>query len=72
MMGLFTTIKETGKTMGNVFESKMPERHYTEKISDLEHQLHLTESILKEVAKGNSNIGYNEAKKYFKKHKKNN
>tara|TARA_R110002020_G_scaffold380224_1_gene591463 strand:- start:247 stop:462 length:216 start_codon:yes stop_codon:yes gene_type:complete len=71
-MGLFKEIKKVSTKMGNVFESKMPERHYTEKISDLEHQLHLTESILKEVAKGNSNIGYNEAKKYFKKHKKSN
>ena len=69
-MGLFKTIKETGKIMGDVFESKMPEEHYIEKISDLQYQLHSLESILEKIVKGNLDniVGYEEAIEYLKRH----
>ena len=69
-MGLFTTINKIGTKMGNVFESKMPEKHYIEKISDLEYQLHSLESILEKIVKGNLDniVGYDEAIKYLKRH----
>ena len=51
----------------------MPEKHYIDKISDLEYRLYLIESILKEIT--DANISFNalcrriqEAVEYFKKH----
>ena len=59
--------------MGNTFDSAMPEKHYINKISDLEYRLYLLESILKEIT--DANISFNalccriqEAIEYFKQH----
>ena len=52
---LFTTLilepvnKKVSKSMGNTFDSAMPEKHYIDKISDLQYRLHIVESILKEI-----------------------
>ena len=76
---LFTTLaikpinRKVSKSMGNTFDSAMPEKHYIDKISDLEYRLSLLESILKEIT--DANISFNalcrriqEAIEYFKQH----
>ena len=76
---LFTTLaikpikEKVSRSMGNTFDSAMPEKHYIDKISDLEYRLSLLESILKEIT--DANISFNalcrriqEAIEYFKQH----
>tara|TARA_R100000750_G_C2288040_1_gene73800 strand:+ start:113 stop:346 length:234 start_codon:yes stop_codon:yes gene_type:complete len=41
--------KKVSESMGNTFDSKMPEQHYIDKLSDLQYRLHMVESILKEI-----------------------
>ena len=68
--------KKVSEEMGRVFDSNMPEQHYMDKISDLEHKLYRAESILKKIVKksrkptGDSistkTVGYNETVTYFR------
>ena len=67
------TNKEVSKRMGNTFDSKMPEKHYIDKISDLEYRLHIIESILKRVVDVDPDFnsmknGISKIAKYFEKH----
>ena len=59
--------------MGDIFETKMPEQVYTDKISDLEIRLNEVEMILAKYIiktdKKRNEDTYNEAKIYFKKYK---
>mgnify|MGYP003146320953 FL=1 len=41
--------KKVSESMGNTFDSKMPEQYYIDKLSDLQYRLHMVESILKEI-----------------------
>ena len=68
--------KKVSEEMGRVFDSEMPEKHYMDKISDLEHKLYRAESILKKIVKKNikptgdsistKTVGYNETVTYFR------
>ena len=68
--------KKVSEEMGRVFDSEMPEKHYMDKISDLEHRLYRAESILKKIVKksikptGDSistkTVGYGETIQYFR------
>jgi hypothetical protein len=68
--------KKVSEEMGRVFDSNMPEKHYMDKISDLEHKLYRAESILKKIVEksvkptGDSistkTVGYNETVTYFR------
>ena len=68
--------KKVSEEMGRVFDSEMPDKHYMDKISDLEHKLYRAESILKKIVKKSINptggsvstktVGYNETVKYFR------
>tara|TARA_R110000824_G_scaffold11938_2_gene52535 strand:+ start:1899 stop:2090 length:192 start_codon:yes stop_codon:yes gene_type:complete len=59
--------------MGDIFETKMPEQVYTDKISDLEIRLNQIEMILAKyiikIDRKRREDTYNEAKTYFKKYK---
>jgi hypothetical protein len=68
--------KKVSEEMGRVFDSEMPEKHYMDKISDLEHKLYRAESILKKIVKksikptggsvSTKTVGYNETVTYFR------
>ena len=68
--------KKVSEEMGKVFDSEMPEKHYMDKISDLEHRLHRAESILKKIVKksikptghtvSSKTVGYGETIQYFR------
>ena len=68
--------KKVSEEMGRVFDSEMPEKHYMDKISDLEHKLYRAESILKKIVKksikptghtvSSKTVGYGETVKYFR------
>ena len=68
--------KKVSEEMGRVFDSEMPEKHYMDKISDLEHKLYRAESILKKIVKksikptghtvSSKTVGYGETIQYFR------
>jgi len=68
--------KKVSEEMGKVFDSEMPEKHYMDKISDLEHRLYRAESILNKIitksikptgdAVSSKTVGYRKAIKYFR------
>ena len=68
--------KKVSEEMGRVFDSEMPEKHYMDKISDLEHRLYRAESILKKIVKksikptghtvSSKTVGYGETIQYFR------
>ena len=68
--------KKVREEMGKVFDAGMPEKHYMDKISDLEHRLHRAESILNKIVTKSikptgdtvspKTVGYGETIKYFR------
>ena len=68
--------KKVSEEMGRVFDSEMPEKHYMDKISNLEHKLYRAESILKKIVKksikptghtvSSKTVGYGETIQYFR------
>ena len=68
--------KKVSEEMGRVFDSEMPEKHYMDKISDLEHKLYRAESILKKIVTksikptghtiSSKTVGYGETIQYFR------
>ena len=68
--------KKVSEEMGRVFDSEMPEKHYMDKISDLEHRLYRAESILNRIVMKSikptgdtvspKTVGYGETIKYFR------
>jgi hypothetical protein len=68
--------KKAREEMGKVFDAGMPEKHYMDKISDLEHRLHRAESILNKIVTKSikptgdtvspKTVGYGETIKYFR------
>ena len=68
--------KEVREEMGKVFDSETPEKHYMDKISDLEHRLYRAESILNKIVMKSikptgdtvspKTVGYGETVKYFR------
>jgi len=68
--------KKVSEQMGRVFDSEMPDKHYMDKISDLEHRLYRAESILNKIvtksikptgdAVSLKTVGYGETIKYFR------
>ena len=68
--------KKVSEEMGRVFDSEMPEKHYMDKISDLEYRLNRAESILSKIvtksmkptgdAVSPKTVGYGETIQYFR------
>ncbi len=68
--------KKVREEMGKVFDAEMPEKHYMDKISDLEHRLYRAESILNKIVTKSikptgdtvspKTVGYGETIKYFR------
>ena len=68
--------KKVREEMGKVFDAGMPEKHYMDKISDLEHRLYRAESILNKIVMkiikptrdtvSPKTVGYGETIKYFR------
>ena len=68
--------KKVSEEMGKVFDSEMPEKHYMDKISDLEYRLHRAEYILNKIvtksikptgdAVSSKTVGYGATIKYFR------
>ena len=68
--------KKVSEEMGRVFDSETPEKHYMDKISDLEHRLYRAESILNRIVMKSikptgdtvspKTVGYGETIKYFR------
>ena len=68
--------KKVREEMGKVFDAGMPEKHYMDKISDLEHRLYRAESILNKIVMKSikptgdtvspKTVGYGETIQYFR------
>ena len=51
--------KKVREEMGKVFDAGMPEKHYMDKISDLEHRLYRAESILNKIVMKSKYVKWN-------------